>query len=290
MIRVSLFIAANLLIVVILGFLLKLLGLENNINIFSMFIMIMFGFIGSIISILFSKIITLNSINGKLIKHPMNKTEIWIINTIKNISKKNNIKIPDVIIYKANNINAFATGACSNNSLIGLSSSLLKYMEKNEIEAVIAHEISHITNGDMVTMGLLQGLMNTFILFFSQIITSLIYNQEEKNNHKNNFFQNTQTIIFTSLEILLGSLSNIIIMGFSRYREFRADAGAAKFVGVNNMIAALNKLKISTESIDNNNMTTFYINNNKFNIFSNIFNSHPSLDERIKALKNLKKK
>ncbi|WMC18840.1 MAG: protease HtpX [Enterobacteriaceae bacterium PSpicST2] len=286
--RILLLTLTNLLVVVIFGFLLKLLGLKDNVNQISLFIMIIFGFAGSIISILLSKLIILNSINGKIIIKPINKNEIWIMKTILNISKKKKIKMPEVIIYKSNDINAFATGPCSNNSLIGLSSNLIKYMKKNEIEAVIAHEISHISNGDMVTMGLLQGIMNTFILFLSQIITSLICNQEKKNNQKFNFLQNIKTTIFTSLEIILGSLSNIIIMGFSRYREFRADADAAKLVGKNNMILALNRLKISYKTINNSNMITFYINGGKLNVLNNIFNSHPSLDDRIKALINFK--
>ncbi|XZR52769.1 MAG: protease HtpX [Enterobacteriaceae bacterium] len=288
MIRISLLILTNLLVVIILGFFLKILGLQNNINKISLFIMIIFGFIGSIISTLFSKLITLNSINGKIISKPTNEIETWVMNTILNISNKNNIKMPEVVIYKANDMNAFATGACNNNSLIGLSSGLLKYMKKNEIEAVIAHEISHISNGDMVTMGLLQGIMNSFILFFSQIITSLIYNEENIKNKKYNFLQNFQTTIFTCLEIILGSLSNIVVMGFSRYREFKADACAAKFVGKNKMIAALNRLKISSKPVKNSNLMAFYINGGNLNVLNNIFNTHPSLNDRIKALNNLK--
>ncbi|WMC19640.1 MAG: protease HtpX [Enterobacteriaceae bacterium PC38] len=286
MIRILLLTLTNLLVVVVFGVLLKILGLQNNNNIISLLVMIIFGFAGSIISILCSKMITLNSINYKLIKYPINDTEKWLIKTITNISKLNNIQVPEVIIYKANDINAFATGSNSNNSLIGLSNSIFKYMKKNEIEAVIAHEICHISNGDMVTMGLLQGVMNTFILFFSQTISDLICNKT-KRDQKNNFLLNIQSTIFTSLEIILGFFSNIIVMSFSRYREFRADAGAAKIVGKKNMISALNRLKISSKPLINKNLIAFYINGGKLNLFNNIFNSHPTLNDRITALINI---
>ncbi|WMC20231.1 MAG: protease HtpX [Enterobacteriaceae bacterium PSpyr] len=286
MTRILLLTLTNLLVVVIFGIFLKIFGLQNNNNIIYLLIMTFFGFTGSIISILFSKLITLNSINYKLIKYPINEKEKWLIKTIINISKLNNIKTPEIVIYKSNDINAFATGSNSNNSLIGLSNSVFKYMKKNEIEAVIAHEICHISNGDMVTMGLLQGIMNTFILFFSQIISDLICNKKQ-NNKKSNFLLNIQSTIFTSLEIILGFFANIIVMSFSRYREFRADAGAAKIIGKKNMIAALNRLKISSKPLINKNLIAFYINGSKLNLFNNLLNSHPTLNDRINALINM---
>ncbi|BFI91044.1 protease HtpX [Enterobacterales bacterium endosymbiont of Anomoneura mori] len=286
--RTILFILTNLLIVIVFGFFFKLLGLQNNINQISIFIMILFGFFGSIISLLLSKFVTLNSINGKIIKNPINRNEIWLLETISKFSKISNIKTPEIIIYNSNDINAFATGFNCNNSLIGLSSGLLKYMNYNQIKAVIAHEISHINNGDMVTMGLLQGVMNTFVLFFSQFISNLIYKKENQDNEKNIFLNIFNSFSFSFFEILFGSLANIVVMGFSRYREFRADADAIKFVGKYNMISALNRLKFSNKLNLKNNLKVFYINGKNFNILNNLFNSHPSIDERIKAIKNIK--
>ncbi|QCI23325.1 protease HtpX [Buchnera aphidicola] len=288
MMRIVLFLLTNLAVMCVFGFILSITGIRSE-SIHGLLIMsTVFGFGGSIISLLMSKWIALRTINGQVIHYPNNDTERWLINTIKYQSNKVGICMPEVAIYHASDMNAFATGSRRNASLIAVSTGLLDNMSKDETEAVLAHEITHIANGDMITMTLLQGIVNTFVIFASRIIAQIasyiLSGEKNENNHSHG---NTWIyIIFsTILELVFGILASIITMWFSRHREFHADAGSANLVGKHKMIAALEKLKLSYEPQESNSMIAFCING-RSNNFLNLFMSHPSLEQRINALYN----
>jgi len=270
----------------IFGTILSLTGIHTN-SIISLVIMSgLFGFSGSFISLFFSKWIALKSVGGEIIKEAINSDQFWLLKTVRYQSKKIGIKTPEIAIYNAADMNAFATGSSRNSSLIAISSGLLQHMNKEEAEAVIAHEVSHIANGDMVTMTLLQGVINTFVIFLSRIIAKIISNTFSTN--KDNFDNNSSSTIYILssmvLELTFGILASIITMWFSRYREFKADSDAAKLVGSNKMIAALRKLKTSYDPEELNSMTAFCIHGKKTESILNLFLSHPTLEKRIEAL------
>lgn len=289
MIRIILFLLTNLAVMSTFSLILYITGIQSN-SIYACFIMSgLFGFSGSIISLIISKWIALRSVNGRLINCPNNDIEHWLVNTIKNQSKKKGIKTPQIAIYDSFNINAFATGSSRNSALIAVSSELLERMTPSEAEAVIAHEISHIANGDMITMTLIQGVVNTFVIFISHIISQilsnvLLNNKDNNEDEKNSFIFFIISII---LEFFFGLLASIITMSFSRYREFYADAGSAKLVGRKKMIAALNRLKKGEEPRESDSIIAFCING-KSKTKIEWFASHPSIEKRIKALENKK--
>lgn len=286
MIRIILFLLTNLAVMFIFSLILNLTGIQSN-TIYGLLTMaFLFGFSGSIISLILSKWIALRSVNGKIISNPKNEIECWLINTIREQSIKKGIIMPQIAIYDAPDINAFATGARRNSALIALSTGLLENMTRDEAEAVIAHEISHISNGDMITMTLVQGVVNTFVIFISrilsQIISNILSNNKNENEGKNSFIY---FLISTCLELIFGILASIITMWFSRHREFYADASSAKLVGRDKMISALNRLKTSHEPQESDSMIAFCING-KTKSFLQLFASHPSLEKRIQALYN----
>ncbi|HXK00661.1 MAG TPA: protease HtpX [Buchnera sp. (in: enterobacteria)] len=288
MMRIILFMLTNLSVMFIFGIILSFTGIQSH-SIYGLIIISgLFGFSGSIISLLMSKWIAIRSVNGRIIHYPSNENEIWLTKTVSQQAKKIGIVTPEIAIYDALDINAFATGARRNSSLIAVSTGLLNNMTQDEAEAVIAHEISHISNGDMVTMTLVQGVVNTFVIFVSRIIaqtvTSIISGSKEENESKN-----SHSIVYfvtsITLELIFGILASLITMWFSRYREFHADAGSAKLVGRNKMIAALEKLKMSHEPQESSSILAFCINGKNKSII-NLFMSHPPLDTRINALYN----
>ncbi|UDG81501.1 Protease HtpX [Candidatus Profftia lariciata] len=290
MIRAILFILTNLAIMLVFGVILNITRIQSNNFQHLMLIALLFSVSGSIISLVLSKWIAMHSVNGKIIKKPYNEIEYWLVKTVYLQSEKIGINRPQIAIYNACDINAFTTGMQRNNALIAVSTGLLRNMNHNEIEAVLAHEINHIANGDMVTMILIQGIVNTFVIFISYVILQCISFFLLKNNYKNKNNRNNSIIYFIIsivLEMVFAIIASIITMWFSRYREFRADAGAVNLVGRKKMIAALQRLKISYTPEIRGYMTTFFINGcNKY--FSKLFSSHPSLDERIKALQTAK--
>lgn len=251
----------------------------------------LFGFGGAFVSLLLSKKIAMFSTGSKIIVNPKNKSEKWILKVIKKQSSKLKLKTPETAIYESDNMNAFATGPTKNSSLISISSGLLKKMPLNEIKAVIAHEMTHISNGDMVTMTLIQGTINTFIIFLSKMVIYFLSNISPNNKTQNNFLKKNfmVRIIFKFfLQTVFGIFANIIVMWFSRNREFYADAGAAKLVGRKNMIAVLKTLKLNLKkNIEPKNISVLCIDNNQ-NPFLHLLKSHPSLDTRIDALNKKK--
>ncbi|MCU4136907.1 protease HtpX [Buchnera aphidicola (Sitobion avenae)] len=290
MIRIILFLLTNLAVMLIFGLILILTGIQSN-NIYGLLIMSsLFGFSGSILSLILSKWIALRSVNGEIIIHPRNEIENWLINTVRKQSIQKGIIMPQIAIYHATDINAFATGARRNSALIAVSTGLLENMTHHEAEAVIAHEISHIANGDMITMTLVQGVVNTFVIFISRILSQIISGILSNNRNENNTDEKNPFIYFlisTFLELTFGVLASIITMWFSRHREFYADASSAKMVGREKMISALNRLKKSHEPQESDSMIAFCINGKSDSLFK-LFASHPSLENRIQALHNKK--
>ncbi|SFN42364.1 protease HtpX [Xenorhabdus japonica] len=289
MMRIVLFLLTNLAVMMVFGIILSLTGIQRS-SVSGLMIMAgLFGFGGAFISLLISKWMALRSVGGQIIEKPSNETEAWLMETVRRQANQVGITMPQVAIYDALDINAFATGARRNASLVAVSTGLLDNMSRDEAEAVIAHEISHIANGDMVTMTLLQGIVNTFVIFISRIIAqaaaSFLSSNDDESESSSNGNPIVYMVISMVLEIVFGILASIITMWFSRYREFHADAGSAKLVGREKMIAALQRLKTSYEPQEEGSMKAFCING-KSKSFSELFLSHPPLDKRIEALRS----
>lgn len=286
MIRIILFLLTNLSVVCMFGIILFITGIKAH-SVKSLMILAgIVGFSGSITSLLLSKWAALRSTNAKIINYPRNNVEKWIMQSVQFQSQQLGIQIPTIAIYPSNTVNAFATGYSQNNALIGLSTSLLRKMNKKNIQAVIAHEFSHIVNGDMVTLTLIQGVINTFVFFISSMIAKLVIHILSK--HKIfDFLKSYHVLIHytisMTLQSIFGMLASVIVLTFSRYREFRADADAAKRIGWHNMINLLENFRNLTEPKTKNNMTTYCIRG-KTQSFMNLFDSHPPLKDRIEAL------
>ncbi|OBU11560.1 protease HtpX [Morganella psychrotolerans] len=289
MMRIALFLLTNLAVMAVFGIILSLTGIQGQ-SVTGLMIMAgLFGFGGAFVSLLMSKWMALRSVGGQVITNPSNQTERWLLDTVSRQAQQAGIGMPQVAVYHAPDINAFATGARRDASLVAVSTGLLESMSRDEAEAVIAHEISHIANGDMVTMTLLQGVVNTFVIFISRILAQLAAGFMSNNNSDNNSGSQGNPMIYFAvsmvLEIVFGILASIITMWFSRHREFHADAGSAKLVGREKMIAALQRLKTSYEPQEAGSMMAFCINGRN-KAFSELFLSHPPLDKRIAALRS----
>ncbi|MBK0031646.1 protease HtpX [Erwinia sp. S43] len=287
MMRIALFLLTNLGVMVVFGLILSLTGIQSS-SVMGLMIMAgLFGFGGAFVSLLMSKWIALRSVGGEVIEQPRNETERWLIDTIAHQAQQVGIAMPQVAVYHAPDINAFATGARRDASLVAVSTGLLQNMSRDEAEAVLAHEVSHIANGDMVTMTLIQGIVNTFVIFISRILAQLAAgflsgnrdNEESSNGNPLVYFA-----VSMVLELVFGIAASIITMWFSRHREFHADAGAARLAGREKMIAALQRLKTSYEPQEASSMMAFCING-KSKSLSELFMSHPPLDKRIEALR-----
>lgn len=285
MMRIALFLLTNLAVMMVFGLVLSLTGIQRS-SVQGLMIMSgLFGFGGAFVSLLLSKWMALRSVGGQVIEQPSTDVEHWLFEIVQRQSQQAGITMPQVAIYQAPDINAFATGARRDASLVAVSSGLLQNMSRDEAEAVVAHEISHIANGDMVTMTLLQGIVNTFVIFISrllaQIAAGFLSNRDNESSSGNSMIYFTVSMV---LELVFGILASIITMWFSRHREFRADAGSANLVGREKMIAALQRLKTSYEPQEESTMLAFCING-KSKTFSELFLSHPPLDKRIEALR-----
>ena len=288
MMRIGLFLLTNLAVMLVFGLVLSLTGIQSSSVQGLMIMALLFGFGGSIISLLMSKWMALRSVGGEVIEQPRNETERWLMETVRHQSQQVGIAMPQVAVYHAPDINAFATGARRDASLVAVSTGLLQNMNRDEAEAVIAHEISHIANGDMVTMTLVQGIVNTFVIFISRIIAQIVSGFMSGNRDDSENSNGNPLIYFavaTVLELVFGILASIITMWFSRHREFHADAGSAKLVGRDKMIAALQRLKTSYEPQEASSMMAFCING-KAKSMSELFMTHPPLDKRIEALRS----
>ncbi|MDO9150605.1 MAG: protease HtpX [Methylotenera sp.] len=285
--RVLYFLATNLAIVFVLSITMRILGVEPYLNANGLdlgnllaFSAIM-GFGGAFISLAISKWTAKRMSGAVVIEEPRTATEIWLVKTVRQQAEAVGIKMPEVAIFNTPEVNAFATGMTKNSSLVAVSSGLLNAMTKDEVEAVLAHEISHIANGDMVTLTLIQGVVNTFVMFLSRVIGYVVDKVVFKTE------RGTGPAFFITMMIaqfVLGILASIIVMWFSRQREFRADAGAAKLTSKNKMIAALQRLQAQHEpSALPEQMAAFGISGKGG--LSKLFATHPGLDERIAALR-----
>jgi heat shock protein HtpX len=244
-----------------------------------------FGFGGALISLGLSKWIAKRSMGVRVIAQPQSELEAWLLTTIQRLAAQAQIGMPEVGIFEAEEMNAFATGARRNSALVAVSTGLLRNMSRPQIEAVLGHEISHVSNGDMVTLTLLQGVLNTFVIFLARIIGGLVDRVVLKNDRDESgigFFVATMIA-----QILLGLVASMIVSAFSRYREYRADRGGANLAGAGNMIGALEALKRSHGEPMPQEMQAFGINTGDTSGFMRLFMSHPPLEERIAALRGV---
>lgn len=251
---------------------------------------IVLGFAGSFISLMMSKSSAIKSMGVQLINNPSTKEERWLVDVVKRQADKVGIDMPDVGIFHAHEPNAFATGARKNDALVAVSTGLLQHMTADEVEAVLGHEIAHVANGDMVTQTLLQGVMNTFVIFFSRVIAHIVNSVMSGNREGNsNSYGATYFMVSMVAQVLLGFLANMIVMWFSRYREFHADKGGAELAGREKMIAALEKLRRVNQPHDlPGEMAAFGIAGGLGDGMKKLFMTHPPLEERIAALQNAK--
>jgi len=290
--RIALFLATNLAVLLVFSVVWMVLstffGLSTfaggKVNYTGMLVFCaIFGFGGAFVSLLMSKWMAKRSTGMRVIDQPRNEIEQWLYSTVKRQAEKAGIGMPEVGIYDAPEINAFATGASRNNSLVAVSTGLLRAMSRDEAEAVLAHEVSHVANGDMVTLTLIQGVVNTFVMFLARIIGNIIDRVVFKNEDGPGIGYFVTVMV---LEIVFGILASTIVMAFSRWREFRADAGGADLAGREKMIAALERLAHSYgQSTLPSEVRAFGISGGVAGGFKKLFMSHPPLAERIQALR-----
>lgn len=289
--RIFLFVLTNLAVVFVINITLRLLGVDRvidqsgTINFDALLIMsAVIGFSGSIISLLMSKWSAKRMVGAQVITDPIDPTERWLVETVRRHAQAAGIGMPEVAVYDAPDVNAFATGWNRNAALVAVSTGLLHNMSRDEAEAVLGHEISHVANGDMVTLALIQGVVNTFVIFFAKLFGILVDRVLLKNDGRNGRGIGAFVAEMVA-QVVLGVLASMIVMWFSRQREFRADAGGANLAGRNKMIAALEKLKINHEqTVLPEKMAAFGISGGGG--FSRLFMTHPPLDERIEALRS----
>ncbi|MFQ5515408.1 MAG: protease HtpX [Myxococcota bacterium] len=292
--RVVLFVATNIAILVVLSVTLRLLGVESllerdgaGLDLQALLILsLVFGMGGSFISLAMSKWIAKRAAGVQLIERPQNEAEAWLLETVRHQAQAAGIGMPDVGVFESPTPNAFATGARRDHALVAVSSGLLRAMNRDEIEAVLGHEISHVANGDMVTLALIQGVVNVFVIFLSRVVGHFVDRVILKNErgHGIGFFVAT-----IAAQIVIGILASTIVFWFSRQREFRADSGGARLAGREKMIGALRRLKANLEGTTADpalpeQMRAFGIAGNGRSGLARLFMTHPPLDERIAAL------
>lgn len=292
--RIALFVLTNLAVVLVLAVVLRLLGIGEILDEAGggldygalLVLSIVIGFAGSLISLAMSKWLALRSTGAQVITQPRNETEAWLLSTVQRLAQEAGIGAPDVAIYPSADVNAFATGARRNRALVAVSAGLLQTMRREEAEAVLAHEVAHVANGDMITMMLLQGVVNTFVIFLSRVVGHIVDRTvfRTERGHGPGFF-----ITAIVAQIVLGILASVIVMWFSRRREFRADAGAARWRGAPGMIAALRRLKaIHEPAALPDSLRAFGIRGGTRRGLMRLFMSHPPIEERIAALEAMR--
>ena len=291
--RIGLFLLTNLAVLAVIAVSFRLLGLDGTavragggIDLSSLLVMsAIIGFAGSLVSLALSKWTAIRLMGARVIENPGNANEIWLVDTVRRQAERAGIGMPDVAIFEAPEPNAFATGARRDHALVAVSTGLLHAMSRDEVEAVLAHEVSHVANGDMVTLALIQGVVNTFVVFLSRLVGHVLDRAifRSESGHGPGFF-----ITSFVAQILFGILASAIVMWFSRQREFRADAGAATLAGKSKMIAALERLRAVHEPQDlPDQLAAFGINGGRTSGFKALFLSHPPLEARIAALRAL---
>lgn len=287
--RILLFLATNIAVLLVLSIVVKILGVDqvlsaNGINYLSLLIFAgVIGFGGSFISLAMSKWMAKRSTGAQVIVQPRSDAEIWLTTTVQKLASQAGIGMPEVAVFDSDSPNAFATGMNKNKALVAVSTGLLQTMKRDEVEAVLGHEISHVANGDMITLSLIQGVVNTFVIFLSRIVGYFVDRVILKNEegHGIGFF--ITTIV---AQIVFGILASVIVMWFSRKREYEADAGGAKLAGVGSMIAALESLQRNAVEPLPGQMKAFGIAGKPSTSgLKLLFMTHPPLEDRIEALK-----
>lgn len=289
--RILLLLGTNLAVILVASITLRLLGLDsyltqNGINYQSLLVFAaVIGFGGSFVSLLISKKMAIWSTRAQIIENPKTPAERWLVDTVAELAQKAGIGMPDVAIFPASQSNAFATGWNKNSALVAVSQGLLQRFDKSEIRAVLGHEIGHVANGDMVTLALIQGVVNTFVFFAARVIGSIVDRVvfRNENGHGIGFF-----VVSLVAELVLGILASTIVFWFSRRREFRADVAGAELAGRSAMISALNRLRQESEVPDQmpDTLQAFGINRGARQGLSALFMTHPPLEERIAALQS----
>lgn len=290
MLRIGLFLLTNLAIMIVAGIVINLLGVgkfisHGQLNLQSLFIFCaVFGFTGSFISLFISKWMAKRSMGVELIVNPRNADERWLVDTVADLAQKAGIKMPEVGIFPAEESNAFATGWNRNDALVAVSLGLLQRFERDEVRAVLAHEIGHVANGDMVTLSLIQGIVNTFVMFFARIVGFAIDRALQGNRDSESSGPGIGYYVGSFVaEIVFGILASMIVAAFSRYREYRADEAGANLADRNAMIRALQRLQVeSGQTSMPASMQAFGISGGMGRLFA----SHPPLEDRIQALRN----
>lgn len=278
--RIFLFLLTNIAVLAVISIILSVLGISGDPN--NMASLLAFsavvGFTGSILSLMMSKWTAKRAVGAHVIEQPRNEAEAWLLQTVQNQARQWSLKTPEVAIYDSPEPNAFATGPSRNNSLVAVSTGLLRQMSRDEVEAVLAHEVAHVGNGDMVTLTLIQGVVNTFVVFLSRLISSMV-----ARNDDGEIASGTYILVSMVLQVLFGFLASFVVMWFSRQREYRADAGAAKLVGAPKMIAALQRLKGGDSQLPREMTALGIASEGKDSLLS----THPTLDNRIARLQQM---
>ena len=288
--RIFLLVATNLAILLMLTIVARLFGLDqwlaaNGVSFGALLAFAaLFGFGGSFISLLMSKWIAKRSMGVQVIEHPVDPEEVWLLETVRAQSHAVGIGMPEVGIFESPAPNAFATGAKRDSALVAVSTGLLRTMRKEEVEAVLAHEVSHIANGDMVTLTLIQGVLNTFVILLARVIGGAIDRVLSRGENEEGGMGYFVAVMIS--ELLLGVLAGVIVMAFSRYREFRADRGGARLAGTHQMICALESLQRShREQLPAPQLSAFGVDGSVGAGIKRLFMSHPPIEERIAALR-----
>lgn len=279
MMRIGLFVATNLAVLFVLSIVLNLLGFNQPGQGMGGFLVMaaVFGMGGSFISLLMSKTLAARSVGAQVIDTPRTGGEQWLVNTVARLAEQAGIGMPEVAVFDSPTPNAFATGANKDAALVAVSTGLLRNMSEDEVEAVLGHEIAHVANGDMVTLALLQGVMNTFVMVFAHLLAAVIDRSDGRENHGMGYY-----IGYYASQAVLGFLASLIVMWFSRYREYRADAGGARFAGRHKMIAALERLRrVNEPHALPDGMAAFGITGG----LGELLATHPPLEKRIEALR-----
>jgi len=292
--RIFLFLVTNIAIMVVLSITLRILGVDSllaqngsslNINALVIFSGV-FGFGGAFISLSISKWMAKRMTGAVVINNPSSNIEKWLIETVEKQSKIVGIKMPEVAIFPSNQMNAFATGASKNSALVAVSQGLLENMNKGEVEAVVGHEMSHVANGDMVTLTLIQGVVNTFVIFFSRVIGHIVDRVILKNQRGYGIGYFLTTLF---AQVILSILASVVVMYFSRKREFIADTGGADLTSHQNMISALKRLSQKEPEPLPEQLAAFGIGEKPKSGLAHLWASHPPLEDRIRALEERSK-
>ncbi|QSX38602.1 protease HtpX [Shewanella sedimentimangrovi] len=283
--RVVLFLITNLAVLLVMSIVMSLLGVNTRTMSGLLVFAALFGFGGAFFSLAISKWMAKKSMGCEVITRPRDGTEQWLLDTVAHQARDAGIKMPEVAIYNSPEMNAFATGPSKNNSLVAVSTGLLYGMSQDEVEGVLAHEVSHVANGDMVTLTLIQGVVNTFVIFAARVVAGIIDNFLSGDEEGEGLGTFAYIAVVFVLEMLFGILASMVVAYFSRIREYRADEGGAKLAGRNKMVAALERLRTGPETgAMPAQMAAFGINGKRS--MAELMMSHPPLEKRIAALKS----